>query len=87
MQLNGELGKLLDILTNFLNNREQGVVLNDQTYDLVDTNAEVPQSSIIGLSLFLIYINDLPDDLYVSVKLWQRYSTFFDCERHRCKHK
>ena len=33
MQLNGELGKLLDILTNFLNNREQGVVLDDQTYD------------------------------------------------------
>ena len=69
MQLNGELGKLLDILTNFLNNREQGVVLDDQTYDQVDINAEVPQSSIIGLSLFLIYINDLPDDLYVSVKL------------------
>ena len=33
MQLNGELGKLLDILTNFLNNREQGVVLDGQTYD------------------------------------------------------
>ena len=69
MQLNGELGKLLDILTNFLNNREQGVVLDDQIYDQVDINAEVPQSSTIGLLLFLIYINDLPDDLYISVKL------------------
>ena len=69
MQLNGELSKLLDILTNFLNNREQGVVLDDQTYDQVDINAEVPQNSIIGLLLFLIYINDLSDDLYISVKL------------------
>ena len=69
MQLNGELGKLLDILTNFLNNREQGVVLDDQTYDQVDINAEVPQSSTIGLLLFLTDINDLPDDLNISVKL------------------
>ena len=33
MQLNGELGELLDILTNFLNKRKQRVVLDDQTYE------------------------------------------------------
>ena len=33
MQLNAELGELLDILTDFLNDRKQGVVLNDQTYE------------------------------------------------------
>ena len=33
MQLNGELGELLDSLTDFLNNRKQGVQLNNQTYE------------------------------------------------------
>ena len=33
IQLNGELGKLFNILTNFLNNRELEVVLDYQTYD------------------------------------------------------
>ena len=36
MQLNVELGELLNILTDFLNNRKQGVVLDNQTYEQVD---------------------------------------------------
>ena len=33
MQLNGGLGELLDSLTDFLNNRKQGVQLNNQNYE------------------------------------------------------
>ena len=33
MQLNVELGELLNIWTDFLNNRKQGVVLDNQTYE------------------------------------------------------
>ena len=33
MQLNVELGELLNILTDFLNNRKPGVVLDNQTYE------------------------------------------------------
>ena len=79
MQLNGELGDLLDTLTYFLNNRRQWVVLDDQTYEWPYINAEVLQSSSLGLLMFLIYINHLPDDLYISVKLFASDTPLFDC--------
>ena len=79
MQLNGELGDLLDTLTDFLNNRRQGVVLDDQTYEWPYINAGVLQSSNLGLLMFLIYINHLPDDLYISVMLFASDTPLFDC--------
>ena len=51
-------GKLLDLLSNFLRNRKQRVLLNGQTSSWADVNAEVPQGSILGQLLFLIYINE-----------------------------
>ena len=51
-------GKLLDLLSNFLRNRKQRVLPNGQTSSWADVNAEVPQGSILGQRLFLIYINE-----------------------------
>ena len=55
---NGISGKLLDLLSNFLRNRKQRVLLNGQTSSWADVNAEVLQGSILGQPLFLIYINE-----------------------------
>ena len=52
-------GNLLSLLTDFLRNRKQGVILNDQRASRANITAGVPQGSILGLLLFLIYINDL----------------------------
>ena len=60
---------LLNITTDFLSLRKQGVVLNGQHSTWVNIEAGVPQGSILGLLFFLIYINDLSDDLTSNPKL------------------
>ena len=57
-------------LTDFLKDRKQIVVLNGQNSSWANVEAGVPQGSILGPLLFLIYINDLPDSLSTNVKLF-----------------
>ena len=67
---NGIGGPLLKILTNFLKSQKQRVVLNGKDSSCSDALAGVPQGSILGLLLFLIYINDLSDGLQCNPKLF-----------------
>ena len=52
-------GNSLKIMEDFLSNRYQRVILNGKVSRWVKVNAGVPQSSIFGILLLLIYINDL----------------------------
>ena len=56
-------GELLLLLKNYLENRKQRVALNCQTSEWREINSGVPQGSVLGHLLFLIYINDLPDEI------------------------
>ena len=77
LKQNGISGNLLNLLSNFLRNRKQRVVLNGQTSSCADVNAGVPQGSILGPLLFLIYINDLADGLSSNAKLFADDSSLF----------
>ena len=70
MKQDGISGNLLETLTDFLKDRKQRVVLNEQNSSWANTEAGVPQGSILGLLLLLIYVSDLPDNLSTDVKLF-----------------
>ena len=56
---------------------KQRVVLNGQHSSWADVKAGVPQGSILGPLLFLIYINDLPNGLNSNVKLFADDTSLF----------
>ena len=82
LEQNGIKGPLLNILADFLRSRKQRVVLNGQNSSWSDILAGVPQGSILGPLLSLIYINDLSDGLQCNPKLFaddtSLFSTVYD---------
>ena len=74
-------GKALKILQSFLNNRYQRVVLNGQSSNWEKISAGVPQGSILGPLLFLIYINDITINLENEVKLFADDTCLFQLQK------
>ena len=68
---------LLKPLRDFLSERRQRVVLNVQASTWTNITPGVPQGSILGSLLFLIYINDLSEGLSTNAKLFADDTSLF----------
>ena len=66
----GITGKVLNWLESFLSNRSQQVIVNGSFSSPCDVISGVPQGSVLGPTLFLLYINDITEGINSQMKLF-----------------
>ena len=73
----GTKGEVLNLLRNYLHERYQSAVLHGQTSSRELIKSGVPQGSVLGPLMFLIYINDLPDNIQSTCKIFVDDTSLF----------
>jgi hypothetical protein len=75
---NGVSGNVLSVIESFLTNRSLKVVVNGQSSEAQNINAGVPQGSLLGPTLFLVFISDLHNNIVSSVNVYPDDTTVYD---------
>ena len=73
----GISGQIFGLISSFLSNSQLLVVLDGKSSQEYTVNAGVPQGSILGPTLFLLYINDLPDDGICNIAVYADDTTLY----------
>ena len=71
----GISGQIFGLISCFLSNRQLRVVLDGKSLQEYPVDAGVPQGSILGPALFLLYINDLSDDVICDIAVYDDNTT------------
>ena len=69
--------QMFDLISSFLSNRRLQVVLDGKSSQEYPVTAGVRQGSILDPTLFVLYINDLPDDVICDVAIYADDTTLF----------
>ena len=77
LKRSGITGNLHSLICDFLSDRSQRVVLNGMESTWLPIESGVPQGSVLGPLLFLVYINDLTDNISSNMRLFADDSSLF----------
>ena len=77
LQSYGVSGGMLSIISAFLSYRKLKVVLEGQSSPTRSINSGVPRGPVLGPTLFLVYINDLPDNVLSQLAMYADDSTLY----------
>ena len=77
LECNSITGNLLALIRDYLANRKQRVVLNGKSSEWATISAGVPQGSVLGPLFFLVYINDLVDNVNCDIKMFADDTSLF----------
>ena len=73
----GISGQIFGLISSVLSNRRLRVVLDGKSSQEYPVNAGVPQGYILGPTLSLLYINDLPDDVICNIAIYADDTTLY----------
>ena len=76
MKAYGIIEKLIDWFSSYLKGRRQKVVIKNNSSAYCEISAGVPQGSVFGTLLFIIYINDIADKLVSMSRLFADDTSF-----------
>ena len=69
--------QIFGLISSFLSNRWSRMILDGKSFQEYLVNAEVPQGSILGPTLFVLYINDLLDDVICNIVIYADDTTLY----------
>ena len=75
----GISGRIFKIIESFLYDRKIKVILDGQHSSIYSITSGVPQGSILGPILFLIFINDLPDTIISELAIYADDTSLYSC--------
>ena len=70
-------GQIFGLISSFLSNRWLQVVLDEKSSQEYSVSAGVPQDSILGATLFVLYINYLPDGAICDIAIYLDDTTIY----------
>ena len=73
----GISGQIFGLISSFLCNRQLQVVLDGKSSQEYPVNAGVPERSILVPTLFVLYINELPDDVICNIAIYADDTTLY----------